>query len=580
MILDKETLDKFGYLESSLTKGSNKNIVLKCDYCNNSFISSPKKRNKSNLLVNKDSCNNCKYKKMQDNNLQKYGVSNAFQREDIKQQIKQTCVEKYGQQSWVQTEEFKKQAKITNLVNLGVENPMQNKDIIQQRKLLIFAKYGVDNISQVKQFQDKKKQTCLQKFGAETFMSSEIGRKRLNHGVINKYGVDNVFKSQEIKDKIVKSNLKKYNVNYPMQNQEIRDKVKYTNLNKYGYEYISQSPIIQEKIKNTNLLKYGYIFPTQSALIKDKIRNSMIKSGRFKQFNGKSMEELAKEKNIPYTTFVRNARLYGFDFALSIEPHENSLEKLMSNILDTIPIEYTKHNIINKRKTDFLIQDKKLIIECDGNFWHSDLNIKDKRYHSIKKNDYYNAGYKALFFREYEIENKPDILKSIIMNHLSISHKIFARKCTKIIVDKCEANSFFSSNHLMGKGSGTTYGLYFNGELVCAMRIKRIKNKDYEISRFCSKLGYSITGGFSSLIAMFEKDIVADRLITYVDLRYGSGSYLQNLGFTYNKTFLSFKWTNGDKVFNRMKFPNNTGYDKGLYRIWDCGQAKFVKTDK
>ena len=27
----------------------------------------------------------------------------------------------------------------------------------------------------------------------------------------------------------------------------------------------------------------------------------------------------------------------------------------------------------------------------------------------------------------------------------------------------------------------------------------------------------------------------------------------------------------------RDKFPSNTGYEQGMNKIWDCGQAKWVK---
>lgn len=44
------------------------------------------------------------------------------------------------------------------------------------------------------------------------------------------------------------------------------------------------------------------------------------------------------------------------------------------------------------------------------------------------------------------------------------------------------------------------------------------------------------------------------------------------------KAIKSFKWTDGKNLFNRMKFPSNTGYDRGLYKLWDCGQLKFSKS--
>ena len=122
------------------------------------------------------------------------------------------------------------------------------------------------------------------------------------------------------------------------------------------------------------------------------------------------------------------------------------------------------------------------------------------------------------------------------------------------------------------------YTLLYDDKIVCAMRIKRIKDQNYEISRFCSKIGHSIIGGFSCLLSYFEKEVKPTSLKTYIDLRYGSGNYLPNFGFEKKSEFLSFKWMKNNKVYNRMQFPGNTGYEQGLHKLWDCGQAKYVKT--
>ena len=73
------------------------------------------------------------------------------------------------------------------------------------------------------------------------------------------------------------------------------------------------------------------------------------------------------------------------------------------------------------------------------------------------------------------------------------------------------------------------------------------------------------------------KTIHKTPLITFIDLRYGSGNYLANLGFIYQGAYPSFKWTDGKNTFNRMKFPGSSGYAQGCARLWDCGQAKWLK---
>ena len=65
--------------------------------------------------------------------------------------------------------------------------------------------------------------------------------------------------------------------------------------------------------------------------------------------------------------------------------------------------------------------------------------------------------------------------------------------------------------------------------------------------------------------------------MTFIDKRYGLGGYLKDMGFKHMNESLSFKWTDFNETFHRMNFKGNTGYDHGLFKIWDCGQAKWEK---
>ena len=164
----------------------------------------------------------------------------------------------------------------------------------------------------------------------------------------------------------------------------------------------------------------------------------------------------------------------------------------------------------------------------------------------------------------------------MILNKLGkCPNKIFARKTAPVIGG---ANKeFFEENHLMGKGKGEIFSLLYDGEPVAAIQICRLKDNDYDISRFCCKKNHSVIGGFSKLLKLVEQTLKMDSLKTFIDLRYGKGGYLEDLGFKRGNPSLSFHWTNGERRFHRLKFRGATGYDKGLARIWDCGQLPFTK---
>lgn len=127
----------------------------------------------------------------------------------------------------------------------------------------------------------------------------------------------------------------------------------------------------------------------------------------------------------------------------------------------------------------------------------------------------------------------------------------------------------------MGKGSGKTVALLDDGNIICAMRYIN-KENEVHISRFCTKLNTSVIGGFSRLLKQVINSSNNKRVVNFVDMRYGSGLYLESLGFNKEREQVSFVWTDFKNRYHRMKFPSNSGYENGLFKIWDCGQAKYV----
>ena len=98
-----------------------------------------------------------------------------------------------------------------------------------------------------------------------------------------------------------------------------------------------------------------------------------------------------------------------------------------------------------------------------------------------------------------------------------------------------------------------------------------------DISRFCSSPGVTVVGGFSKLIKHVTEEMKPNSIQNFIDLRYGSGSYLRGMGWKSHRTYLSFRWTDcRGNTFHRMRYPGKTGYEHGLLKIWDCGQAKWT----
>ena len=520
MLKEEKTYEQFNYRVEQLSKGSNKRVVLICDYCGREYSAIYKQYIKSHDIIDKDACIKCKYEKRKDISLKLYGVENSAQRPDVRKKISEKC------------EGFDDKRKQTMIERYGTDKPMLSEDLRCKQKQSVRDKYGVDNVSQIPEVKEKREQTNLQKFGHKQFLASEEGKQKKIDSMIVKYGVVNAFQSEEVKQKIKDTNLKKYGVDHHFKDKQKAEE--------------NAKKVIQSKINN----------------------------GTIKLYDGKPISEWVKISEYSNSRFRSLVNKHGFETARTMSPRFSSLEQLFEKWLIEEKIEYQKQFRIHGVFADFLLPDYNIIIELDGLYWHCELRAKDD-YHVNKRFLYKSLGYIPLFFREDEIESKFPIIKSIIFNKMKKSNRIFARKCDIIKLDKDCGSSFFEDNHLMGKGSGEIYALRFDDQIVSAISVRKIKDSNYEISRFCHKQNVTVVGGFSRLVKYAIEQLDIEHLKTFVDQRYGDGSYLKDLGFEFVRCGRSFAWTNCNKIVHRLRFPGNSGYDYGFVKIWDCGQARY-----
>jgi hypothetical protein len=169
-----------------------------------------------------------------------------------------------------------------------------------------------------------------------------------------------------------------------------------------------------------------------------------------------------------------------------------------------------------------------------------------------KKNNFLNTtnrgletGIKVLYM--YDIEwlhpNKQLIWKSMIINALGLSNRIYARKCDIIEIDSSNrahkgllkiSNQFVESNHLQGTGKALIrFALFYQKELVSIMTFSKSrfdKNTDWELMRFCNAKGYSVVGGASRLLKAFKAKYTGS-IKSYANRRWSEGNLYRQIGF-------------------------------------------------
>ena len=285
--------------------------------------------------------------------------------------------------------------------------------------------------------------------------------------------------------------------------------------------------------------------------------------------------------------------------------NETSIETIIKDILIKNNIKFVQHtrNIIKPKELDFYLEDYKIGIECNGIYWHSDLNGKNlmaTKYNLANANNI-----QLLTFWEDDIHYKKDIIESIIKTKCGLNQKIYARKCIVKEIDSKISKEFIDNNHLQGNvNASIKLGLFYNNELVQVMTFGKLRKAlgaksvedNYELYRLCTKQNISVIGGASKLLAYFKNNYKWSVIISYCHNEISNGNVYKKLGFTFDKncgqgyTYYNYKISN--KRINRFnlrksKINDNSGltadeilFKNGYIKCYDAGVTKYKLLNK
>lgn len=488
------------------------------------------------------------------------------------------------------------------------------KRAMEQRRQTCIEKYGKgkEKTQAGIERDEKKKQTSLERHGeTHPFKSPEIQKKR-KEAFLKRYGVENPSQAASVKAKVRETNRRNLGVDYPSQSKEVRERQKKACLEKYGVEYVSQTVEFKQKVKDTCLDKFGVVCPFQKEGVSEKIKKTnrerygydfYLQANAIRLDTGKSLVEFwngIQDPKPSYHWLFQRAKN-------QIRTNENLTESFLEQIFVAYNEDKTDIELLGEKlfgvsrynckahpdllyKPDFKLSEK-IFVNVDGLYWHSEARKPDKNSHVRLREEMEKTGLTILQFREDEIKSKPDLVSSMVKNKLGMApSKIFARKTKVFEATQKEVDSFLEENHLMGKTKAKHLVLKNNqGNFVAIMSYKVFSGGICHIERFCSLRDTVVVGGFSKLLNALENFVPNMKEIHYwVDLRYGSGTHLEQQGFSKVRETLGWKWTDGVSTFNRLKCRANMDERKlserehaeelGWVRIYDAGQRLFVKT--
>ena len=212
-------------------------------------------------------------------------------------------------------------------------------------------------------------------------------------------------------------------------------------------------------------------------------------------------------------------------------------------------------DVITPQELDIYIPEKKLAIEFNGTYWHSDI-YKDKKYHQQKTLACARKNIQLIHIFEYEWEDEEKRRK--IVNYINKlcgntdTIKIGARELEVKKVNSMDTCEFLDKYHLQKSAkSEVNIGAYHKDELIGVMTFGKPRfnsNYEYEIHRLCWNPKYAVSGGTERLFRHFVREYKPKSIITYSDISKFTGNVYTRIGFNVIKekpiTDPNYVWVN------------------------------------
>lgn len=318
--------------------------------------------------------------------------------------------------------------------------------------------------------------------------------------------------------------------------------------------------------------------------------------------------DVANKLGVTRHSISRRIHEYGLENLIDINSLQSEEEKELLEFIESLGVKtiHGDRQQIAPYELDIYIPEKKIAIEFNGNYWHSDEKI-NKNYHQNKSLKCIANGIRLIHIFEYEWipeDNKEKIknfLKSAILGNEEI---VYARNTYIKEVEYNQALEFINKYHLQGYAGASIKIGCFNKETkeligMMTFGIPRFTSEyEYELVRLCYKNNTCIIGGAEKMLKYFIDRHKPKSILSYCDISKFDGKVYTRLGFEKDKerfiTEPNYIWVdpNHNTVLPRYKTQKQKLIDQGLgkedqteveimkclnyNKVYNSGNFKFV----
>lgn len=429
---------------------------------------------------------------------------------------------------------------------------------------------SIDCTNKSEDHKENIKKGCLDKYGVESHNQSEIVKQKKKDVCLEKYGVNNATKLECVREKMKKTNIKKYGVDNKSKTEEY--KINMLNKIKNGTEGNVKKMIERIEILYNNIKFIQHNITDVDFYCKKCDSNFNI-----------DIKLLHTRLNLNYYICTNCNKKYTF----------SNISLIFKEFLDKNNIIYEVNNrdFLNGKEIDYYIPNNKLGIEINGLYWHSE-KFRDSNYHVNKTLLAKKRDIKLLHFFENEMNNKNDIVFSIVkeklkLNNINIDYNI----CEIKAISNIECNQFLIENSLddlIYEGNIINLGLYQENTLQYLISFKIDSNRIHIIRNNSTIINY-IDNGFNILLEYITNLYKPTNITIELNNRYQNIDDFNNIkSFYIKRLYPKYYWVYPSKaelysqieLFNKIKeetgYPdykiNNKLYKSLKYlKVYDCG---------
>lgn len=279
----------------------------------------------------------------------------------------------------------------------------------------------------------------------------------------------------------------------------------------------------------------------------------------------------------------------------------SSIQTMLYDFLDNLGVEYEPEGdktTIGYYLFDCLVPSHKLLIECQGDYWHSlpkAIRNDKSKFTYISR---YFPEYRIMYIWEHEFYEKDSVLDRLKLSlGISLNVECFEfSELTSRKIDRSISNDFLKRYHYLGSSrGGTDYGLFLNNILIAVARFSpfirqnishQFPDGSKELSRLCVHPKYHK----KNLLSWWIARIPERPLVAYSDTTVGhTGAVYKASGFTlHHETNPDYWYVNKDgyvmhkkTLYNRavnLRMKESEFAEKyGYYKKYGGKKLCFVK---